>query len=119
MTWTGSDSLKGIKTPSLLVLLGWSTRTKLYPSILSRLQGIVESIYVSERNIKSYLYIEICDFDYVSFEKLWADKLLRFRWQTKRDLGFNFCGTGSIFPLGCRRGNMYVNVNKKMKELSK
>ena len=119
MTWTGSDSLKEIKTLSLFALLEWSTRAKLYPSILSRSTGIVESIYVSDRDIKSCLYIEKCHFDYVSFEKLWADKLLKFQWQTKRDLGFNFCGTGSIFPLGCKRGNMYVNVNKKMKALSK
>ena len=38
-------------------------------------------------------------FNCVSFEKLWAGKLLRFRWQTKRDLAFNFYGPGfSLIP---------------------
>ena len=89
-----------------MALLEWSTWTKLYPYLLSRPAGIVESIYVSDRHIKSCLNMEICEFDYVSFEKLWADKLLKFQTQTKRDLGFNFCGTGSIFPLGCKRENI-------------
>ena len=44
-------------------------------------------------------------FNSVSFEKLLADKLSRFQWQTKIDLDFNFCGPGffsSISPCHCR-----------------
>ena len=60
-------------------------------------------------------------FNCVSFEKLWAGKLLRFQWQTKRDLAFNSYGPGLslISPWHCKKRNMYVNVNKKMKANSK
>ena len=53
---------------TLLILSGWSTRTKLYPSISSRLPGVVESTYVSDKHIKSYLYSEMYAFSCVSFE---------------------------------------------------
>ena len=65
MTWTGSDSLKEIKIPPLLILLGWSTLTKLYLSILNRPSGIVESRSISDRHLKSCLYNEIYDFNCV------------------------------------------------------
>ena len=108
------------------MLLGSSAQAKLYPSISSRLSGIVvsgivESRYVSDSHIQSCLYIEMYAFNCVSFEKLWSDKLLRFQWQTNTDLAFNFCGPGlsSISPWHFRRRNMCINVNKKMKALSK
>ena len=73
-----------MQTPPLLILLECSAWTKLYPSISSRPSGIEESKYVSDKNMKSCLYIEIYAFSYVSFENLWADKLLRFQRQTER-----------------------------------
>ena len=68
-----------MQTPPLLVLLGWSTRTRFYPSISSRLSDFVESRYVSDNHMKSRLYIEIYAFNCVRFEKLRAGKLLRFQ----------------------------------------
>ena len=50
--------------------LGWSERIKSYPSISRRLSGIEESRYVSDKHMKSCLYIEIYAFNCVSFEKL-------------------------------------------------
>ena len=49
-----------MQTPTLLMLLEWSARTKLYPSISSRPSGVEESRYVSDKHMKSCLYIELC-----------------------------------------------------------
>ena len=57
-----------MQTPPLLILLGWSARTKMYPSISSRLSGVEESRYVSDKHMKSCLYIEIYAFICVSFD---------------------------------------------------
>ena len=59
-----------MQNPPLLILLGWSAQTKMYPSISSRLSGVEESSYVSDKRMKSCLYIEIHAFNCVSFEKL-------------------------------------------------
>ena len=57
-----------MQTPPLLILLGWSAQTKMYPSISSRLSGVEESGYVSDKHMKSCLYIEIYAFICVSFD---------------------------------------------------
>ena len=62
-----------------------SARTKLYPSVSNRPSGIEESRHVSDKHMKSCLYIEIYIFNCVRFKKLWADKLLRFQWQIERE----------------------------------
>ena len=59
MTLAGSIYLKQMKTPPLLISLGWYERIKLYPSISRRLSGIEESRYVSDKHMKSCLYFEI------------------------------------------------------------
>ena len=64
-----------MQTPPLLILLGWSTQTRLHPSISGRLSGVVKSRYVSDKHMKLCLYIEICTFNYVSFEKLDSGKI--------------------------------------------
>ena len=61
-----------MQTPPCLVLSGWSLRTKLYPYISSKLSEVDESRKVSDKHIKSYLYVEIYAFNCVSFEKLCA-----------------------------------------------
>ena len=101
-----------MQTPPLLILLGWSARTKLYPSISSRPSGVEESRYVSDKHMKSCLYIEIYAFACVSFDKLWADKLLRFQWQTERDFFLSFFGHsfGSISPWQIKRTKVYRRV---------
>ena len=68
-----------MQTSPLLMSLGWFERIKLYPSISRRLSGIEESRYVSDKHMKSCLCIEIWALKCVSFEKLWADKLVRFQ----------------------------------------
>ena len=45
--------------------------------------------------MKLCLYIEIYAFSCVSFEKLWADKLLRLQWQTEREFFLSFFGSDS------------------------
>ena len=52
---------------------------KLYPSISNRPSGVEESRYVPDKHMNSCLYIEIYAFNCLSFEKLLADKLLRFQ----------------------------------------
>ena len=66
-----------MQTPPLLILLGWSARTELYPSISSRPSSFEDSRYVSDEHIKSCLYTEIHAFNCVTFEKIWADKLFK------------------------------------------
>ena len=39
-----------MQTPSPLILLGWSVRTKLYPPISRRPSGVKESKYVSDKH---------------------------------------------------------------------
>ena len=62
--------------------------------------------------MKSCLYIEIYAFSCVSFEKLWADKLLRFQWQTEREFFLSFFGPGfgSISPWQSKRTKIYRRV---------
>ena len=67
-------------------------------------------------HIKSCLNIEMYAFNCVSVEKLWADKLLRFQWQTKRDLGLTFVDPGLCQYL---HGIVEEGIYKKMKALSK
>ena len=69
-----------MQTPRLLILLGWTSRTRLYPPILSRLSGVVESMYVSDKHMKSGLYIEIYTFNCVSTSKLKPGGLLTPIW---------------------------------------
>ena len=57
-----------MQTPPLLILLGWSAQTKINPSISSRLSGVEESRYVSDKHMESCLYIEIYAFICVSFD---------------------------------------------------
>ena len=57
-----------VNTQRILILSGWSAQTKLYPTISSRLLGVVESRYVSDKHIKWYLYSEIYAFSCISFE---------------------------------------------------
>ena len=59
-----------MQTPPLLILLGWSARTELYPSISSRPSSFEDSRYVSDEHIKSCLYTEIHAFNCVTFEKI-------------------------------------------------
>ena len=66
---------------SFLILSEWSARTALYPFVSGKL-----SRYISDKHIKSCLWTEIYVFKCVSFGKLYAVKLLRFQWQTERDL---------------------------------
>ena len=81
-----NDSLYYIQTPPLLILLRQSTWTKLHPSISSRLSSAEESRYVSVKYMTSCLCNEIYGSNCVGFEKLWTDKLLRFQWQTERQI---------------------------------
>ena len=55
-----------MQAPPPLMLLGWSARTKLYPSISSRPSGVEESRYVSDKYMESCLYIQIYAFNCVS-----------------------------------------------------
>ena len=98
-----------MQTPPLLILLECSAWTKLYPSISSRPSGIEESKYVSDKNMKSCLYIEIYAFSYVSFENLWADKLFRFQRQTERRWFFR-PGFSSLSPWHSKRTKIYRKV---------
>ena len=52
-----------MQTLPLLILLQSSTQTRLHPSIVCTLSGVVESTYVSNKHIKSCLYIEISAFN--------------------------------------------------------
>ena len=54
-----------MQTPPLLILFGWSTRTKVYPSISSRSLGVEEYRYVSNEHMKSCLYTDIYPFNCV------------------------------------------------------
>ena len=50
--------------------------------------------------MKLYLLIELYTFSCVSFEKLYAGKLIRFQGQTEKELVFSFLGPGfgSVSP---------------------
>ena len=69
--------------------------------------------------MKSYLYIEIYVFNYVSFEKLCVAILLRFQWQTDTVFPFDFLGPGfnSISPWRPRRTKIYKKFNKRRRVL--
>ena len=73
-----------MQTQPLLILSGWSACIRLYPSISIKISGVEESKYISDKQIKSYSWTEFYAFNWVSFEKLCAHKLLRFQWQTER-----------------------------------
>ena len=105
-----------MQTPPLLILLGWSAQTKMFPSISSRLSSVEESRYVSDKHIKSSLYIEIYAFICVSFEKLWADKLSRFSRQTEREyfLSFFCPAFDSISPWQSKRTKKYIRVIREV-----
>ena len=88
---------------------------------------ILESRYVSERHITSYLWTVKYAFKRCNLTKLWADILLKFRWQIERaSLGFRLGpGFTSTSPLrDTRRQKKKENginkrVEKKMVEESK
>ena len=61
-----------MQTPPRLLLSGWSARTKLYPCISTKLSRLEESKKVSDKHIKSYLYVEMYTFNCVSFEFHWT-----------------------------------------------
>ena len=67
-----------MQTLSLSILLGWSTRMKVYLLISSKPSGAEELKYDSDKHTKLCLYIEIYSFNCVSFEKLWTGKILWF-----------------------------------------
>ena len=77
-----------MQTLPLLILLGWSIRSKVYPSIWSRSSGVEQSMYISDKHMKSCLYIEIYAFNCVNFDKLRVNLNLVFL-----DLGlvYKFC----------------------------
>ena len=110
-----------MQTLPLLVMSGRSARTKLYPCISTKLSGVEESRKVSDKHIKSYLYVEIYAFNCVSFEKLCAVILFRCQWQTDTVFPFDFLGSGfnSISPRRRRRIKIYKKVNKKRRVLLK
>ena len=60
-----------MQTLPLLVMSGRSARTKLYPCISTKLSGVEESRKVSDKHIKSYLYVEIYAFNCVSYVQLY------------------------------------------------
>ena len=82
---------------------------------MSRPSGFDESRYVFDKYMKSCLYIEIYAFNCISFEKLWADKLLRFQWQTEREFFKSFLGSGfgSISSWHSIRTKIYRKVKEK------
>ena len=81
----------------------------------TKLSEVEESRKVSDKHIKSYLYIKIYAFNCVNFEKLCAVILFRFPWQTDMAFLFDFLRTGfnSISPWRRRRTKIYKKVNKK------
>ena len=104
-----------MQTPPRLVLSGWSVWAKLYHYISTKLSGVEESRKVSDKHIKSHLYVEIYAFNRVSFETLCAVILCRFQWQTDLVFPFGFLGPGfnSLSPWCHRRTKIYKKINKK------
>ena len=110
-----------MQTPPLLVLSSSSAWTKLYLCISTKLSGVEESRKVSDKHIKSYLYVETCAFNCVNFETLCAVILFRFQWQTDTVFPLYFPGPGfnSISPWRRRKTKIYKKVIKKRRVLLK
>ena len=106
-------------TPPFWVLCGRSVKTKLYPCRSTKLSGVEESRRVSDKHIKSYLYVKIYAFNCVNWEKLCVIILFRFQWQTDTVFRFDFLGPGfnSISPWRRRRTKIYKKVNKERRVL--
>ena len=81
----------------------------------TKLSGVEESRKVSDKHIKSYLYVETYAFNCVSFEKLCVVILFIFQWQTDAVFPFDFLGPGfnSMSSWRRRRTKVYNKVNKK------
>ena len=92
-----------METLPLFELLGWSALIKLYPKILRLLlsEEMVESMYVSLIQIKSYLNTELYASREVTLAQSWARRLFTFQWQQERGNSLFFFGPGlnSTSPL--------------------
>ena len=96
-----------MQTPPLLILLVWSVRIKLYPSISSELSGAVKSRYVSDKHVKLCFSVELYAF---KFEKSCAVK----EWTSKIELFIeivNGCSTAFWMSL-CKQRLTHANSVK-------
>ena len=86
-----------MQTPPLLILLVWSVRTKLYPSISSKLLRVVKSRYVSDKHMKLCFSVELYAF---KFEKSCAVK----EWTSKIELFIKIVnGCSTAFWMSLRK----------------